>query len=93
MIKQYKALLQTEGVEVIFEESAILEIAALATQVNDRVENIGARRLHTIMEKVLEDVSFQAPEMEGQKVVIDAEYVNNKLADIIKDQDLSRYIL
>jgi len=93
LIKQYKALLQTEGVELVFEESAILEIAALAAQVNERVENIGARRLHTIMDKVLEEVSFLAPEMDGQKVVIDAKYVSDKLADIIKDEDLSRYIL
>ncbi len=93
LIKQYTALLQTEGVELVFEESAIFEIASLATQVNERVENIGARRLHTIMEKVLEEVSFLAPEMDGQKVVIDAKYVNDKLADIIKDEDLSRYIL
>ena len=93
LIKQYKALLQTEGVELVFEESAIFEIASLATQVNERVENIGARRLHTIMDKVLEEVSFLAPEMGGQKVVIDAKYVTDKLADIIKDEDLSRYIL
>jgi len=93
LIKQYKALLQTEGIELVFEESAIQEIAHLAAYVNERGENIGARRLHTIMDKVLEDISFQAPEMKGQKVVIDAEYVNDKLRDIIKDEDLSRYIL
>jgi ATP-dependent HslUV protease ATP-binding subunit HslU len=93
LIKQYKALLQTEGVELVFEESAIFEIASLAAQVNERVENIGARRLHTIIDKVLEEVSFLAPEMGGQKVVIDAKYVNDKLIDIIKDEDLSRYIL
>lgn len=93
LIKQYKALLQTEEIDLVFEESAIQTIASLATQVNDRGENIGARRLHTIMDKLLEDISFQAPEMEGQKIVIDANYVNDKLVDIIKDEDLSRYIL
>ncbi|MEW6377982.1 MAG: ATP-dependent protease ATPase subunit HslU [bacterium] len=93
LIKQYKALLQTEGIDLVFEESAIQAIASLATQVNDKGENIGARRLHTIMDKVLEDISFHAPEMEEQKIVIDAKYVNDKLVDIIKDEDLSRYIL
>ncbi|MEW5801327.1 MAG: ATP-dependent protease ATPase subunit HslU [bacterium] len=93
LIKQYEALLHTEGVELVFEESAIQEIASLATQVNERVENIGARRLHTIIDKVLDEVSFNAPEMKGEKVIIDAQYVSDKLADIIKDEDLSRYIL
>jgi len=69
------------------------EIARIAEEINQRTENIGARRLHTVMEKLLEDISFDAPEMTGAKVVIDAEYVKNKLAPIVKDEDLSRYIL
>ncbi|MGA1876261.1 MAG: ATP-dependent protease ATPase subunit HslU [bacterium] len=93
LIKQYTALLRTEGVELIFENSAISEIASLADHVNEKTENIGARRLHTIMDKVLEDISFQAPELKGKKIVIDDRYVNEKLKDIIKSEDLSRYIL
>ncbi len=93
LIKQYKALLETEGIELIFTDDAIHEIARVASQVNDRMENIGARRLHTIMEKVLEDVSFSAPDLEAKQVTIDSKYVKDKLSDILKDEDLSRYIL
>ena len=78
---------------LIFEEEAINELAEIAYQVNSRTEDIGARRLHTIMEKLLSDVSFNAPEMKGRTVHIDREYVRNVLSEIIKDEDLSRYIL
>ena len=93
LITQYEALLETEGILLVFEESAILEIARLADSVNERMENIGARRLHTIMEKLLEEISFNAPDMESKKVVIDQDYVTDKLKDILEDQNLSRYIL
>ncbi|MEN6439683.1 MAG: ATP-dependent protease ATPase subunit HslU [Syntrophobacter sp.] len=93
LIVQYKSLLETEEVELIFEETAIEEIAEVAYQVNSRTENIGARRLHTIMEKLLSDVSFNAPDLKGQKIRIDRDYVRNILQEIIKDEDLSRYIL
>ncbi len=93
LIKQYRALLLTEGIELLFKEDAIRVIAELAAQVNQQSENIGARRLHTIMEKLLDTVSFDAPEMTERKVTIDAAYVRRMLADIVKDQDLSRYIL
>jgi len=91
--KQYSALLSTEDVDLIFTDDAILEIAHLAATVNERTENIGARRLHTIMEKVLDEISFDAPELQTKKVVIDKEYVDRMLANIVKDQDLSRFIL
>jgi ATP-dependent HslUV protease ATP-binding subunit HslU len=93
LTRQYVELLKTEGVKVEFLPEALEEIAGFAAAVNDRMENIGARRLHTIMEKVLEEVSFHAPDMGGQEVTIDAKYVREKLADIVKDVDLSRYIL
>lgn len=93
LTKQYTALLKTEGVEVEFEDSAIQRIAEIAAEVNARTENIGARRLHTIMELVLEDVSFHAPELQGQKIPITAEYVNERLRNVMENQDLSRYIL
>jgi|Deesub1362B_J571_1020462.scaffolds.fasta_scaffold00125_14 ATP-dependent HslUV protease ATP-binding subunit HslU len=93
LIKQYTELLATEGVEVIFKEDAIDEIASIAAFVNERTENIGARRLHTVLERLLEDISFEAPERRGERVVIDREYVRQKLSDIVKDEDLSRYIL
>jgi ATP-dependent HslUV protease ATP-binding subunit HslU len=93
LTRQYVALLKTEGVTVEFLTEALEEIAGFAAAVNDRMENIGARRLHTIMEKVLEEVSFHAPDMGGQQVRIDAKYVQDRLADIVKDVDLSRYIL
>lgn len=93
LITQYRALLATEGVELIFEDEAIDEIAEIAYEVNSRTENIGARRLHTIMEKLLSDISFNAPELQGQTIRITRQYVRETLRDIVEDQDLSRYIL
>jgi ATP-dependent HslUV protease ATP-binding subunit HslU len=93
LIKQYTALMETEGVKLKFGDDAIAEIARIATQVNEDTENIGARRLHTIMEKLLEEVSFEGPDLKKKSVKIDADYVKGQLADIAKDQDLSRYIL
>jgi ATP-dependent HslUV protease ATP-binding subunit HslU len=93
LIKQYEALLETEGVHLRFGAGAIEEIARIASDVNDRMENIGARRLHTILERLLDDVSFAAPEMHGKEVAIDAEYVRERLTPILKNEDLSRYIL
>jgi ATP-dependent HslUV protease ATP-binding subunit HslU len=93
LITQYKALLDTEGVELKFEESAIDEIARIASDVNERMENIGARRLHTVMEKLLDEISFDAPDMKEKKVDIDRHYVSEKLKDIFEDENLSRYIL
>jgi ATP-dependent HslUV protease ATP-binding subunit HslU len=93
LTKQYTALLATEGVDLHLSADAIEEIATIATAVNQATENIGARRLYTIMERLLEDVSFEAPNMEGVKVEINAAYVREKLQEIIQDEDLSRYIL
>ena len=93
LLKQYKALLETEGIEVEYTEDAVKEIASVATIVNDRMENIGARRLHTVMERVFDEISFNAPDMKGGKVIIDRDYVSKRLSDILKDEDLSRYIL
>jgi ATP-dependent HslUV protease ATP-binding subunit HslU len=93
LVKQYRALLATEGVELEFTDDAIAELARTAARLNERYENIGARRLYTVMEAVLEDVSFDAPERQGERVVIDAEYVRGKLADLLANEDLSRYIL
>ena len=93
LTKQYTALMETEGVEVTITEDAVDTIADLAELVNTRTEDIGARRLHTIMERLFEDVSFEAPERRGESVLIDATYVRKKLEAIIKDEDLSRYIL
>jgi ATP-dependent HslUV protease ATP-binding subunit HslU len=93
LTKQYVALLATEGVEIEFALEAIEEIASMAAAVNERTENIGARRLYTIMERLLDEVSFEAPQMEGAKVTINAAYVRDRLTEVIKDQDLSRYIL
>ncbi|MFQ6070134.1 MAG: ATP-dependent protease ATPase subunit HslU [Candidatus Aminicenantales bacterium] len=93
LIRQYKALLATEGVKVEFTQDAIEEIAEIAEKVNEDAENIGARRLHTVMEKVMEEISFLAPNIEEKNIVIDREYVQKQLKDIIEDQDLSRFIL
>ncbi len=93
LIKQYAALLETEGVTITFQEDAVLEISEIAAQVNDRMENIGARRLHTIMERLLDEVSFTAPEIRGNKITIDAQYVRDRLSPVLEDEDLSRYIL
>ena len=93
LIKQYQALLDTEGIKLTFTDDAIQEIAAFATRVNESAENIGARRLHTILEKLLEEISFEGPDLKKKTVKIDAAYVRKQLAEIVKDQDLSRYIL
>ncbi|MDA1313757.1 MAG: ATP-dependent protease ATPase subunit HslU [Acidobacteria bacterium] len=93
LIKQYIALMDTEGIHLKFTDEAISEIAAVATQVNEDTENIGARRLHTIMERVLEEISFEGPDLKKKTVTIDPAYVKKRLADIARDQDLSRYIL
>lgn len=93
LVKQYRALMETEDISLDFAPEAVQEIARIAEKVNDGTENIGARRLHTIMEKLLEEISFNAPEMRGAKVVVDQAYVKEKMADIVKDEDLSRYIL
>ncbi len=93
LVTQYEELLKTEGVKLEFEEQAILEIATMAEEVNLRAENIGARRLHTIMEKLLEEISFEAPDMQGVTVPITPEMVRERLRDIVKSDDLSRYIL
>ncbi|MEE8574053.1 MAG: ATP-dependent protease ATPase subunit HslU [Thermodesulfobacteriota bacterium] len=93
LTKQYMAMLETEGIEIEYTEDAIKEIAKDAAFVNDRMENIGARRLHTIMEKIFDEISFDAPDMEAGKVTVDAKYVKDRIADILKDEDLSRYIL
>lgn len=93
LLEQYRRLLNTEGIELEFSENAIDEIADIAYTVNVQTENIGARRLHTILEKVLEELSFSATELVGKKIVINKEYVQDKLKDIVTNQDLSRYIL
>lgn len=93
LVKQYTALLETEGVKLEFTREALEEIARFAFRVNEGTENIGARRLHTIMERVLDDISFSAPDKKGEQIRVDAEYVGKMLSDIVKDQDLSRYIL
>jgi ATP-dependent HslUV protease ATP-binding subunit HslU len=93
LIKQYTAMMETEGVTLKFMPDAVEEIASIAANVNGRTQNIGARRLQTVMEKLLEEVSFHAPDMGGQTVTIDAKFVRQRLADIVKDEDLSRYIL
>ena len=93
LVTQYRALLGTEGLELRFADEAVRRVAEIANLVNDRSENIGARRLHTVMEKLLDEISFDAPELGETRIVIDAAYVDRMLADIVKDEDLSRYIL
>src|SRR6266852_3268834 len=93
LVKQYQALLDTEGIKLTFTEDAVQEISSFAARVNESTENIGARRLHTILEKLLEQVSFDGPDLKKKNVKVDAIYVRKQLADIVKDQDLSRYIL
>ena len=93
LTKQYQALLATEGVDLVFTPDAIAEMARVAQVLNERMENIGARRLHTIMEKVLEDISFTAPDRCGEQVVVDREYVVKRLSGLVQDEDLSKYIL
>jgi ATP-dependent HslUV protease ATP-binding subunit HslU len=93
LVRQYIALMETEGIELAFTEQAIHRIADFATLVNERTESIGARRLHTVMEKLLDDISFEGPDLVEKKVTIDGEYVSRMLAEIVKNEDLSRYIL
>jgi ATP-dependent HslUV protease ATP-binding subunit HslU len=93
LTKQYVDLLSTENVTIVFDEGAIDRMSILAAEVNSRMENIGARRLHTIMETLLEDLSFNASELSGQTIKITTEYVDERLKGIVQDQDLSRYIL
>src|SRR5690554_776105 len=93
LTRQYIELMSTEGIEVTFDDEAIATIAEMAFQVNETLENIGARRLHTIMEKVFESLSFDAPDLENQDIVVGAEYVRERLQDVLQDEDLSRYIL
>lgn len=90
---QYSALMQTEGVGIKFTEDGVRRMADIAWQVNEKTENIGARRLHTIIERLLEDISFRAPDMPGENIQINAEYVNKNLGELAEDEDLSRYIL
>jgi ATP-dependent HslUV protease ATP-binding subunit HslU len=93
LVKQYMALMDTEGIELAFTADAIQQIANFATLVNERTENIGARRLHTVMEKLLDEISFEGPDLVNKRVTIDEAYVTKMLADIVKNEDLSRYIL
>jgi ATP-dependent HslUV protease ATP-binding subunit HslU len=93
LVKQYMALMDTEGIELVFTNDAIQQIANFATLVNERTENIGARRLHTVMEKLLDEISFEGPDLVNKRVTIDEAYVTKMLADIVKNEDLSRYIL
>jgi ATP-dependent HslUV protease ATP-binding subunit HslU len=93
LVKQYTALMETEGVTLRFLDEAIDRIADFATLVNERTENIGARRLHTVMEKLLDEISFEGPELAGRSITIDDAYVRRMLDDIVKNEDLSRYIL
>jgi len=93
LITQYREMMATEGIELVFTEDAVAEIAEVAEVVNDRTENIGARRLYTIMETLLDEISFDAPDMREKRVIIDADYVRERLDDIVEDEDLSRYIL
>ena len=93
LIKQYKALLKTEDVNLEFSDDGIDMLAKLSTEINSTVENIGARRLHTIIEKVLDEISFTASDKAGQKIVIDENYVKKNLGDLVKDTDLSKFIL
>jgi len=93
LLVQYTELLRTEGVGLQFAPDAVDALAEIATRVNERTENIGARRLYTVLERLLEEISFQAPEMPGKSITIDAGYVHARLADVVRDDDLSRYIL
>ncbi|MBM2831122.1 MAG: hslU, partial [Dehalococcoidia bacterium] len=93
LTKQYQALLATEGVELVFAEDGVKEMARLATLMNEQNENIGARRLNTIMERVLEELNYSAAERKGEKVVVDTAYVSQHIGDLVKNRDLSRYIL
>jgi ATP-dependent HslUV protease ATP-binding subunit HslU len=93
LVRQYTALLATEAVEVEFKEDGVRAIAEIAATVNDRTDNIGARRLHTVMEKLLEEVSFDAPDLSGTRLVVDESLVRERLGPLVEDEDLSRFIL
>ena len=93
LIKQYKALLKTENVDLEFSDDGIDTIANIATEVNSTVENIGARRLHTIIEKVLDEISFTATDRSGEKIVVDSNYIKKNIGELVKDTDLSKFIL
>ncbi|MBW2470765.1 MAG: HslU--HslV peptidase ATPase subunit, partial [Deltaproteobacteria bacterium] len=93
LTEQYSELMQTEGLELNFVDDGIERIAKVAWEINERTENIGARRLHTVMERLLEKVSFEAADHSGDRLTVDANYVNEQLADLAQDEDLSRYIL
>ncbi len=93
LIKQYVELMKTEEVNLVFTDDAVRKLSQLAEEVNSRTENIGARRLHTMMELLLEEISFEAPELAGQSITITPDYINERLGNVIEDQDLSRYIL
>ena len=93
MIKQYKALLKTENVNLEFKDDGIEMLAKISTEVNSSIENIGARRLHTIIEKVLDDISFNATDKAGETIIVDKEFVQKNLGDLVKDTDLSKFIL
>jgi ATP-dependent HslUV protease ATP-binding subunit HslU len=93
LLRQYQALLRTEGVELVFTEDGVDAMADIAWHLNQRMENIGARRLQTVVEQVVEEISFNAPNFRGQRVVVDAEYVRRRMRDFLEDEDLSRYIL
>ena len=93
LVKQYEALLKTENIEVVFDNAAIERVAEIAWEINEEVENIGARRLHTVMERLLEEISFEAPDVKDTPVKINKTYVNKQLSELVQDQDLSRYIL
>ena len=93
LIKQYKALLKTENVDLEFTDDGIDTIASIANEVNSTVENIGARRLHTIIEKVLDEISFTATDRSGEKITVDSKYIKNNIGELAKDTDLSKFIL
>jgi len=93
LIKQYKALLKTENVDLEFKDDGIEMLAKISTEVNSSIENIGARRLHTIIEKVLDDISFNATDRAGEKIIVDKSFVEKNLGDLVKDTDLSKFIL
>jgi ATP-dependent HslUV protease ATP-binding subunit HslU len=93
LTEQYQALMRTEGVDLEFTQDGIQRVAEIAWQVNEKTENIGARRLHTVMERLLEEVSFMAPVYAGRSITVDADYVNRNLAELAEDEDLTRYIL
>lgn len=93
LIKQYVALMNVEGVELIFDEEALRAIASYSLQANEKTEDIGARRLHTVMERILEEISFGADEHSGEKIVVDEALVKEKIGDVVEDEDTTRYIL